>query len=300
MKTSRLSLPFLAAALLLTGCSMKLVNLTPPTVPANPSGLYTLSLKVDPSGSPIDPQFLAASVVIDGETYAMEPSSMGHMIFDYDYRIPAGRTGAEYQYLVNYRMRSLDGSPAKLRQRPSPLYRFEIAGRYPITLETERAPVGTTVAILGRGFAKGDSVQVGGVPAETRFISTNSLEFVVPATAPGHPYPVEILGASGTVPAGNLRVDSSAPISVVPGAIDLASGERTALVFALEEPAPTGGLFLNATTDVPASIIMPEIVVPAGARTVNVTVEGGQPGSGTLFISAPGLSELRIPVAIRP
>jgi hypothetical protein len=287
------------AFLLLAGCSMKIVNITPRTLPVNPSGLYTLSMQVDPSGSPINPNSLAASVLIDGEVYPMERSRMGGTLFDYDYRMPPGRAEAEYQYLVNYRMRRLDGEPAKLRERRSPVYSFELTGRYPITLETERAPVGTTVAVLGRGFAVSDRVHVGGEPVQTRFVSANSLEFVVPDTAPGAPYPVDIHGEDGVEPAGSLRIDPAGPLSVTPKHLDLVSGERVALVFALERPAPQGGLFLSATTDVPDSIIMPEVVVPAGARTVNVSVEGGRPGKGTLFVKSTGLSELRIPVLVR-
>ena len=54
-----------------------------------------------------------------------------------------------------------------------------------------------------------------------------------------------------------------------------------------------------SATDIPESIIMPEVFIPEGARSVNVPVEGGIPGVGKLFVEVPGLKTVVIPVVVR-
>jgi hypothetical protein len=43
---------------------------------------------------------------------------------------------------------------------------------------------------------------------------------------------------------------------------------------------------------------MPEVVVPAGNTSVTITVEGGRPGTGSLFLKGFGAGELTVPVAV--
>ncbi|MEM9227622.1 MAG: hypothetical protein AAGA45_06610, partial [Verrucomicrobiota bacterium] len=51
-------------------------------------------------------------------------------------------------------------------------------------------------------------------------------------------------------------------------------------------------------TDSPQSIIMPEVVIPEGAKSVSVPMEGGIPGTGTLFVEAPGFNAIKVPVSV--
>ena len=93
-----------------------------------------------------------------------------------------------------------------------------------------------------------------------------------------------------------------------PAALSLAPGQKQSLTFTITHPAPAGGLLLDVTTDVPESVIMPEVIVPEGQSSATVTVEGGKPvlsarewpeyepsrrmtkilGGSDDFISAPG------------
>ena len=75
-------------------------------------------------------------------------------------------------------------------------------------------------------------------------------------------------------------------------------GEKTILIFQIDYDAPRNGLLINASTDIPDSVIMPEVIIPEGARMVSVTVEGGQTGSGKIFITAPGFKETIIPITV--
>ncbi|MFA5265972.1 MAG: cell surface protein, partial [Opitutaceae bacterium] len=61
----------------------------------------------------------------------------------------------------------------------------------------------------------------------------------------------------------------------------------------------SGGILLDITTDVPESVIMPEVVVPAGQTTVSIPVQGGKKGSGTLFLKGFAQGEISVPVTVR-
>jgi hypothetical protein len=52
------------------------------------------------------------------------------------------------------------------------------------------------------------------------------------------------------------------------------------------------------TTDIPASIIMPEVIIPGGQRSTSVTIEGGEPAQGNIFVEVQGYSEVILPVTI--
>jgi len=87
-------------------------------------------------------------------------------------------------------------------------------------------------------------------------------------------------------------------VTVNPASLNLRTGEQRALEFTIPTPAPQGGLLLDLTTDVPESVIMPEVVVPAGATTVTITVLAGKPGAGALYLKGFGPGEITIPVAV--
>jgi hypothetical protein len=85
---------------------------------------------------------------------------------------------------------------------------------------------------------------------------------------------------------------------VEPAALTLVPGQKQSVTFTVTHPAPAGGLLLDVTTDVPESVIMPEVVVPEGQSSVTVTVEGGKPGTGSLFLKGYGNGEVSIPVSV--
>jgi len=161
-----------------------------------------------------------------------------------------------------------------------------------------RGPVGALVGVVGQGFTADDTVSFNGQPARTVFYSPNSIGFYVPAVSPSRNYDVTIISPRGNQPVGTFRVDNVG-LSVMPAALDLTSGASQNLTFNLPQTAPAGGLLLDITTDVPESVIMPEVVVPAGASSVTVAVRGGRPGSGSLFLSGFAGGEVVIPITVR-
>ena len=303
MHTNRISLARkillgLAAAAtlaLLAGCEgITLTNLTPASMPENPSQIYTFTLRVLPRTNTILKASIAPHIVIDGQNYDMKPSTLGGGLYEFEYPLPASHSDdLAYYYLVTY---SAEGNNV---QTPGEAYteveHVKLVHRYVLSLEVNRGPVGAMVRILGRGFTPQDLVYFSGNSARTVFESPTSISFYVPALEPGKNYSVAI--NAGILPVGTFRIDPST-VTVAPQQLTLATGSRQSLTFSIPNPAPAGGTLLDLTTDVPESVIMPEVVVPMGATSVTVTVEGGRPGTGSLFLKGFGNGELTIPVAV--
>ena len=85
---------------------------------------------------------------------------------------------------------------------------------------------------------------------------------------------------------------------IAPAATPGAQAGVQSLTFNVPVSAPPGGLLIDVTTDVPESVIMPEIIVPQGQTSVTITVEGGKPGNGSLFLKGYGAGEVTIPVSV--
>lgn len=285
------------ALMLFAGCEeMPITNLTPSAVPVNPSQIYTFSARITPKSRGYVAGSLNPQIVIDGKIYTMEPSPVGEDIYEFDYQIPTGRSEVSYYYLATYDV-SYQGN-VSAREAYTGVSTTMLQGRLVLSMVVNRGPVGARIGIVGQGFTPQDVVTVNGQPARTVFDSTNSLSFFVPSVPPGRNYQVAVQGPTGTQPVGTFRVDGLA-VEVFPASLDLMQGETQNLTFNLPQAAPTGGLLLDITTDVPDSVIMPEVVVPAGSTSVTIPVRGGLPGSGTLFLTGFGGGEIPIPVTVR-
>lgn len=300
--TSRkwLSLLLLPLFLALAGCDLKVVDLTPSTMKANASGVYTITARVNAKNSAVIEESIQPEVIIDGKAHRMTRAPGGANIYEYDYELPPGRDSAKYYILVRYDRRTPEQIFTK--ERHTELSSFSVERRYSVELETDRAPVGTKVAILGRGFTPSDKVTVGGTPAPTTFESSTSLSFYVPSLPEGRNYTVTVLGAQGgEMNVGTLRVDPS-QIRVTPSSLTIPSGSTRQLTFNISpNQAPPGGLQVRVTTDAALrnSIIMPVVRIAGGQSTVSVPVQADNPGEGKLFVEVPGYSEVVVPVTVR-
>ena len=284
------------ALALLSGCeSVVLTNLTPNSLPENPSQIYTITLRVTPKIDTIVPGSIKPLIVIDGQNYAMNKSSLADGLYEFDYQLPAGRDELAYYFLVNFETENNNiHSP---HDAYTELTHAHIVHRYVLALEVNRGPVGARVSVLGRGFTPQDIIYFENTPTRTVFESPNALSFFVPALEASRNYRVMLGSAAGNSPVGTFRIDSST-LTVTPSALTLRTGERQTLTFTVPNAAPPGGLLLDVTTDVPESVVMPEVIVPQGQNTVTVTVESGKPGSGSLFLKGYGAGEVTIPVTV--
>ena len=280
----------------LCGCTtVALTNMTPSSLPENPSGIYTFTLRVAPKSASVIPDSITPHIVVAAQSHDMRRSDVSTEIYEYDYRLPAYQNDIAYYYLVSYNTGGDLGTSA--RQAYTSVLHTAIVNRYVLSLEVNRGPVGARIGVLGRGFTSQDTVGFDGTPVRTVYESPTSLGFFVPALASGRTYKVTIAGASGNSVVGSFRIDSS-DVSVEPASLALAPGQRQTLTFTVANPAASGGLLFDVTTDVPESVIMPEVVIPAGQTSVSVTVEGGKPGSGSLFLKGYGSGEVTIPVTV--
>lgn len=286
--------PALAAFLLLllvSGCNLTVTNLTPETVPQNPSQIYTITATFRASRQ-VETATIRPRIIIDGQPYAMNRSPAGTDLWEFDYQLPAGRTTATYYFICEFRTK---GS-SDLQDVYSELQTLNIAGRYVIRPEASRAPVGSRVSILGAGFTPTDVVYFDHTPTRTVFESPSSLSFFVPAVEAGRSYQLTVRGSGVGLDVGSFRVDAIT-FQVTPGAVALRQGEQQAITFTIPQPAPAGGLFIDVTTDVPDSVVMPVVMVPANQTSVTVPVQGGKPGSGSLFFrSSAGESSIAVTV----
>ena len=293
------SLAILTALLSFTGCSsIRITNLTPDTVPANPSQIYTITASVHNENTNLVTDSTRVRIVIDGQSYPMTKSIVGSDIWEFDYQLPAGRTNASYYFLVNYQLHSSNGDVGAEAQSEM-LQTMNIAGRYILRPEANRAPVGSRVSVLGAGFTPGDVVFFDLTPTRTVFESPSSLSFFVPPVEPGKSYRLRLAGGGNELQVGSFRVDALS-FTVSPSTLVLRTGEQQALTFTIPQPAPAGGMLIDVTTDVPQSIVMPEVIVAAGQTSVTVPVQGGKPGNGSLFFkSSAGESTVSVTVSTK-
>lgn len=282
--------------MLLAGCdSVVLTNLTSNTLPENPSQIYTITLRTTPKISTIVPGSLSPHIIVDGQDYAMKESPLGEGLYDFEYQLPAGREEIAYYFLVHYETET--NGQHRPHDAYTDVFHAHIARRYVLSLEANRGPVGARISVLGRGFTAQDVIYLDNTPAKTAFESANALSFYVPSLEAGRNYKVMLGGASGNSPVGTFRIDATS-LSVAPGNLTLRTGEKQNLTFTLPNAAPPGGLLLDVTTDVPESVIMPEVIVPQDQTSVTVTVEGGKPGSGSLYLKGYGSGEVTVPVSV--
>jgi hypothetical protein len=290
--------PAIAVAflLLLAGCNFTITNLTPDTVAQNPSQIYTITASFHPTSKRVVTASIAPRIIIDGSSYPMSKSNVNGDVWEFDYQLPAGRTSASYYFICDYLMEDQTGRPTEVY---SELQTMNIAARYVIRSEAMRAPVGSRVSVLGAGFNTADIVYFNQTPTRTVFESPSSLSFFVPPVTPGHSYNITVTGPAGTLEVGTFRVDAIS-FQVTPAALTLRTGEQQALTFTIPQAAPAGGMLIDVTTDISASIIMPEVIVPAGQMSVTVPVQGGNPGVGSLFFrSSAGESAVSVTVSAK-
>jgi hypothetical protein len=277
--------PAIAAALVLVlaGCKIGITNLTPDTVPQNPSQIYTITASFRPDSNRIIGATIQPRIIIDGQNYKMSKTSVNGDVWEFDYQVPAGRADASYYFICEY---MVENQSSNLPQQIySDRYTMKIAGRYVIRSEASRAPVGSRVSVLGAGFTPSDVVYFDQTPTRTVFESPSSLSFFVPLVESGRNYRLSVAGSGLNLDVGSFRVDAIS-FQVTPAALVLRPGEQQALTFTVPTAAPAGGMLIDVTTDVPESVVMPEVMVPAGQTSVTVPVQGGKAGAGSLFFKS--------------
>ena len=88
---------------LLAGCdAITLTNLTPASMPENPSQIYTFTLLIAKRANTVPATSIAPHVIVDGQNFDMKPSAIGEGLYEFEYQLPAGRDELAYYFLVTY------------------------------------------------------------------------------------------------------------------------------------------------------------------------------------------------------
>ncbi len=281
--------------LLFYGCSPILHNLTPPTVQRNASNRYRFTVHSRLLEKQVVANSFKPSIVIDGETHPLQAEHFNEHFLFYDHSIDAQRQEAAYYFILSFD-KNIRGH-VQTRTLKTPLAKLIIQERCVFSLETDRAPIGAEVHVLGRGFTSADRILVGDYNAQTQCISENVLSFKIPSLLANRSYPIWLFNNKAKTFVGNLLVDNGRLYADV-DAIEIEAGESVNVTFSIDQAAPSSGLYLNVTTDIPDSVIMPEVIIPANEDSVSVQIEAGEAGKGSLFVSANGYDELTIPFQV--
>ena len=110
-------------------------------------------------------------------------------------------------------------------------------------------------------------------------------------------YHAKLLSDNGNIGLGNFTVDA---LSLRPSLrnLHLTRGEKKVFIVDIDTPAPQNGLLVDVTTNIPASVIMRDIFIPGGATSAAAIVQGGDVGSGVIYLAADGFDELQIPIEV--
>lgn len=286
-------------AALLCACS-GITNLSPAKMPRNPSDIYTLTMSGHINDGSIVKNSVKGYVVIDEQMCEMTQVSDrdGERTFEYEYKMPRTRTEAKYYYVLTYVTDTGAGGKVERKIVSPMVYDLKTQSRYVTNMEFSRGQIGTVVPVTGRGFNSQDKVKIGDVYADIDSVTRNVLKFIVPPLKSGVTYDVKLENEEGISWIGTFKVDTS-ELSVSPSSIELTSGDVINLVFFTGFKAPESGYPIEVTTNIPSSVIMPEVVVKAGEDRVVVPIKGGSEGVGCLYINALGYKEKVIPVTVK-
>ena len=248
--------------LLLAGCNLTITNLTSDVLRENPSQLYTITARVTPTSRDLDRSSLQVSVVIDGQNQPMQKSAGTSDVYEYDYPLPRGRDEAAYYFLVRYRFNSRHAG----RDVRGILGDLPLQGRAPLCAAARGQPrPGRRAGRASPAAASPRRTSSTSTPPRRARVSNPRVRSAssFPPSSPTALYNVAISGGGSTLSVGTFRADATGA-TVTPSSLTLRTGEHQTLAFTIPNPAPQGGLLLDVTTDIPESVIMPEVVVPEG------------------------------------
>lgn len=289
-----LSLTALLGLMGLSGCRGKLTDLTV-RCPRNPSNLYRFTVGSKISKSEAIAGTFAPMLVIDGKKVPLKADDVQPNIYYADYTLGSNRKKARYYFELNYQSMPRF-NVIRTYMYTTPLAEYVISEHGASMLQFERAPVGAEVRVIGSEFTPNDRVVIGQCEVWTTFYSENAISFVVPHLVSGKAYPVYCIRERKTDFVGNLLIDSK-QLMVQPSQLEIGQGEQVALTVKLNSPV-SDSLVVNVTTNIPNSVIMPEIKIAAGEDSATISIEGGEPGDGKLYISAMGYEEVIVPIRV--
>jgi hypothetical protein len=331
----------LAALVLAGCSTPAITNLTAPALPPNPSNIYTITARIKPQASNVVAGSTVAKLIIDGNACKMTRLPDIPDVYEYEFQAPAGASELRYYFLIEYQVSNLgilrsrtDYSPLQVASIVGRDARGLSANRGPagsrvavigrgftsrdnvyfndnlarsvydsanaISFFVPDLPAGQNYTI-SIGDAPGKLVigtfridpGAGGDPQQTA-ASYNTIDYNAQPAATTTTTAAPVVVAPVPVP-------QSGELSVSPGEVKVRQSQTVVLMFITPEKVSGAPMLIDVTTDIPESVIMPEVYVQPGSNVGKVTLEGGRPGSGHLYAKMPGSAKpLVIPVTIQP
>ena len=284
----------------LVSCKTNLDNLTPSNISKNASDIYSIDFQFDlqsHQAQQLYPNSLIAFITIDGETHRMKPIFGKKNSFTYDYRIPKDRNYAKYYFTTKYKLTRITGEPGITREVTSKLYELSLNQPGNLSLDSDRAPIRSVVSIFGYDLKPDDNIYINNEVVDSFFVSKNVIKINVPKLIPKE-YKVELNREDKFYYVGNLIVDKFPPMSASPSKLKINSGENAVLAISIETDAPKGGYNITTLTNIPDSLVIPNVTIPRGQRSTNITISAKKEGEGLILLRSDGFNELIIPIEI--
>jgi len=125
MRKFKTVLPLSMLVLLLVSCASSLItNLTPTTLPRNPSGQYLVEMKLDTTQQSLRPQSITPCVLAGFDSYPMRPTLKMANRWEALIPVPADKDAVVYHFKVDYEYNRF-GEPGK-GSKLSPEYKLTI------------------------------------------------------------------------------------------------------------------------------------------------------------------------------
>jgi hypothetical protein len=106
--------PVCLLAIFLASCATKVItNLTPSTLPRNPSGQYLVEMKLDSTQQSLRPGSISPLVVVDFNTYPMRPTLRMTNRWEVLVPVPANQDVIVYHFKVDYEYNKFGSKPGQ-------------------------------------------------------------------------------------------------------------------------------------------------------------------------------------------
>ncbi len=289
-------------AIMLSACS-SVSNLTPQKVIESDNGVYTLTMAAKVRDNNVVRGTERPYIVIDGEKYLMKIALnlRNEVMYQYDYTFPQDKDAVSYYYVIEYKARENHGKLIVDKAIDSgEMFVLRPLNKLVSGLKTDSGFIGSTATVQGIGFDKDDAVFMGGKEVQVTSISKKALEFIVPTLPANKRYDIEIKHGDGAMSWVGSYVIKPRDFLVSPTKIFRESGQSLNIIFDIGFKAPVGGCYIDVQTNIPSSVVMPEITIAEGESSIAVPVKFAAAGMGYLFINAEGFREKVLPVEVRP
>ena len=296
------------AALALSGCvSPTIINRTLGVLAPSPTQTYKITASVKPSASNFIPDSETVQIMIGQAPYPMTKVPNSDTLYEFDYKAPPGVTQFAYYFLAHYN--TSDSGIVSLREDYSTLQHAVISDQISSVAAGNTAAAGASVSSANTAIPWGSpasmesSASANVAPASTSAsgaLNAGSFGFgSASSTAATTSYSAQTPAPTASSASVSTRQDGN-DLTVSPTEISIHTGSNIVLKFITPTKVTGSPLLIDVTTDIPDSVIMPEVYVNVGRNVGSVILKGGKPGKGNLYVKAAGYAKtLTIPITVK-